>query len=225
MYFTNTTLCDILYFMKLMERLEGAGAVVQGKHFVYTRGQHGPDYVRIDALLSKENQELLFELCGEMAAPFKNDDIEAVTACAEDRCNRLADYIAEHLGVKATSGKLLHGRKTLIGEDVLTTGEGVVKIRRAAESHGAYIVGASVIVNRGRITKEQLGVPRLEVLANVPLLAYEPNECGLCTERIPIVVDEGIGSGSAYKLDHPNYAGGYQKLLSEQLPDFAQVVI
>jgi hypothetical protein len=198
--------------MSLVEELEGAQALVRDRHFVYTHGQHGPDYVRIDALFSRENEELLYRVCGELALPFKDSGIEAVTACDEDRCSGLANFTAEHLGVKASSGKQLRGLSTLIAEDVLTTGEGVVQIRRKAQFHGAVIVGASVIVNRGGVTKEQLGVPRLESLAVVPLLAMEPDQCGLCVDNLPIVAD--VGKGNIFRLHNPDYSGGYQDMLA-----------
>ncbi len=42
-------------FMKVMDELSDAGAVLQGNHFVYKSGKHGPDFIRIDALLFNDD--------------------------------------------------------------------------------------------------------------------------------------------------------------------------
>ncbi len=97
-------------------------------------------------------------------------------------------------------------------EDLLTTGGSVLKVCREAEKHGAEIIGVSVICNRGGVTAEQLGVPRLEALASVSFAAVDPGECELCKNNVPIVED--IGHGESYKAEHPDYEGGYIKLLS-----------
>jgi hypothetical protein len=51
----------------------------------------------------------------------------------------------------------------------------------------------------------------LEALASVSFAAVDPDECALCQKEVPIVED--IGHGADYKAEHPDYAGGYVKLL------------
>ena len=54
----------------------------------------------------------------------------------------------------------LRGRRVLVVEDLVTTGGSVQKVCREVERHGATIVAASAICNRGAATAEGLSVPR-----------------------------------------------------------------
>ncbi len=196
--------------MNVVSELEHAGALIRGKHFVLTHGDHSPDFVRIDALVSKPR--LLGEFCTELAQRFVSSGAEIVTACTDDRCSLLASLCAEALGIQAGTAEDLEGRTTLIVEDALTTGGSVIDIRRQAESYGAKIIGVGVIWNRRHITNEQLGVPLLEALTDVELESFVADQCGLCVEKVPIVGD--VGKGDLFRLDHPDYLGGYQDILT-----------
>jgi orotate phosphoribosyltransferase len=196
--------------MNVLKELDAAGAVLLGKHFVYTSGKHGPDFVRIDALLSDD--DLFNRICRELVQSYADYEVEAVTACKDDRCNKLAYISAEHLGVEAGSGESLGGKRTLVVEDVLTTGGSVADICSEATLFGAYVIGASVICNRGGVTPEQLGVARLDTLVTVSMDAFNPEDCGLCANEIPIVDD--VGRGATFKQNNPDHAGGYESLLA-----------
>jgi orotate phosphoribosyltransferase len=112
---------------------------------------------------------------------------------------------------RAGFSDVLEESEVLVVEDLLTTGGSVKKVCDQVASCGGTVSGVSVIVNRGGITAEQLGVPRLESLAQVSFTAVNEAECELCANHVPIVED--IGHGGEYKLTHPDYAGGYVKLL------------
>lgn len=196
--------------MDVLEELNQSGALWLGRHFVYTGGQHGPDFVRIEALLAKP--VLLGKLCAELVVPFSNSGVEKVTACTDDRCKQLARFCAKSLGIEVGSGTQLHGRQTFVAEDVLTTGGSVIQLCRQAEAYGAQIVGVGVICNRGGITAERLGVPRLESLASIDLVAMDPEHCVLCTQGQPIVED--VGQGTRFRQEHPEYPGGYERVLT-----------
>jgi orotate phosphoribosyltransferase len=70
----------------------------------------------------------------------------------------------------------------------------------------------SAICNRGGVTAEDLGVPRLESLARVSYEAFEATGCPHCTAREPIVAD--IAHGKLFRDENPDYPGGYIELLA-----------
>lgn len=223
--------------LDILAELEKAGAVLLDRHFVYKSGKHGSGYINMDPLFP--NIRLLEELGTELVEPFRatwmdseKPPIETVAAPATGGI--LLAYAAAkawHQGTlkgilpavwadkdgddfvfeRAGFTSHLRGKNVLIVEDLLTTGGSVIKVRREAEKHGARIVGVSAIVNRGGVTADDLGVPRLETLASVSFEAIQADACPLCEQNIPIVED--IGHGTAYKQEHPNYPGGYIALL------------
>jgi hypothetical protein len=71
-----------------------------------------------------------------------------------------------------------------------------------------------VAANKG-VSAKAIGVDKFVKLADVQYDAWEPREClktGLCAKGEPIVED--IGHGGEYKAEHPDYKGGFVKLLS-----------
>lgn len=216
--------------MDVMQELNDAGAVYQDNHFVYVSGKHGPGYINPDMLFS--NLQLLKALCELLANPFRDDNVSVVVGAATGGIP-LAVLTALNFGVpimgyppalwadktgdgfafeRAGFADNLRRERVLVVEDLLTTGGSVAKVCREVEKHEGEIVGVSAICNRGGVTAEQLGVPRLESLAQVNFTAVEKTECELCRSEVPIVED--VGHGSEYKLAHPDYEGGYIKLLS-----------
>ena len=49
------------------------------------------------------------------------------------------------------------------------------------------------LFNRGNITAESLGVPRLMSLVELELSTYNPETCPLCATGVPINTDVGKG--------------------------------
>jgi orotate phosphoribosyltransferase len=206
--------------------LDGVGAVVLDRHFVYKSGKHGTGYINMDPLFPDVNA--VSDLCRQLSLPFEGQFstvaspavggvvLAFATACQVPGSKPWAvwadkdgdDFRFERAGFTDH----LEGQRVLVVEDLLTTGGSVIKVCREAEKHGAEIIGVSVIVNRGGVTAEQLGVPRLEELASVSFDAFAPAECPQCAKGVPIVQD--IGHGTSFKTEHPDYAGGYTKLLA-----------
>lgn len=210
--------------MDILQELETAGAVLLDRHFVYKSGKHGSGYINMDPIFP--NIQLMWEIGRALWLPFTESYPKIVAAPATGGIalayaaafSRLAVAVvwADKVGAnfafeRAGFADRLKGKHVLVVEDLLTTGGSVAKVCRQAERHGATIIGVSAIVNRGGVTAEQLGVPRLKSLARVNFSAVEPDACELCQQGIPIVED--IGHGLAYKAEHPDYEGGYIKLL------------
>lgn len=217
--------------MDILEELGKLGAVLTNKHFVYKSGKHGSGYINMDPIFP--DLTLMSPLCYQLLDPFKQQVIDTIAApatggielavlCAfhwkpgPTRTERGVAIWADKHGdefVFERAGFLDHirGKRVLVVEDLLTTGGSVSKVCRLVEGHGGEIVGVSAICNRGGVTAEDLGVPRLECLTEVSFEAVPAEECPLCEWIIPIVED--IGHGAEYKQQHPDYQGGYEKLL------------
>src|SRR5205085_8583934 len=75
------------------------------------------------------------------------------------------------------------GTRTLIVDDVMTSGGAVRECLDLAICHQAEVVGASVLVDRSGGTVD-LGC-RLESLLTVSAETFTPSECPLCVEGMP----------------------------------------
>jgi orotate phosphoribosyltransferase len=140
------------------------------------------------------------------AAEFHRFGSYEVTAVWADKNGN--DFVFERAGFVDH----IRGKRVLVVEDLLTTGGSVAKVCRQVEANGGEVVGVSVVVNRGGVTAEDLDVSRLESLANASFEAVDAEQCQLCEQAAPIVED--IGHGAEYKQEHPDYEGGYVKLLT-----------
>ncbi len=77
------------------------------------------------------------------------------------------------------------GEPVAIIEDVITTGGSTKDVIRVLEAAGAHVLAAGSIIDRsnGRV---DLGLPRA-ALETLDPLTYDPNDCPLCREGIPVV--------------------------------------
>jgi orotate phosphoribosyltransferase len=196
---------------EVLDTLERVGAFRAG-HFVFISGRHGDKYINKDALFpfTKETSQL----CRAMAERFKDDGIEVVIGPAVGAAI-LSQWVASHLSemtghnvsavyadkngdggyiVKRGYDRVLDGKKTLVVEDLMTTGGSVKKVIDAARAAGADIAGVMVMCNRGGVQSEAVGnPPRFEALLNVHLDSWEEAECALCAHGIPINTEVGHG--------------------------------
>lgn len=199
---------------EVLELLQKVGAFRSG-HFVYTSGRHGDSYILKDAMYAYTRETS--RVCREMAERFKDAGVEAVIGPAIGAAI-LAQWTAYHLSeltgrevfgvyadkdgqggfiIKRGYDQVIKGKKTLVVEDLVTTGGSLQKVVEAARSAGADIVGAIALVNRGDVKKEQVGnPPAFDQLLNVDLESWEEKECELCEKGIPVNVD--IGHGKAF---------------------------
>ncbi len=210
--------------MNVLQELETIGAVFTDKHFVYASGKHGSGYINLDLLFP--HTALVADICKDLVAPFAGEfDTVAAPATGGIVLSVLSALQAGTKGVwadKADGGFVFEragflqevkGKRVLIVEDLLTTGGSVEKVAREVEKAGGTVVGISVVCNRGGVTADQLGVPRLTSIAEVGFAAVDAADCQLCEAEVPIVED--MGHGDDYKVEHPEYAGGYYKLQVE----------
>ncbi|MBL8121378.1 phosphoribosyltransferase [Candidatus Saccharibacteria bacterium] len=207
--------------MYILAELEKIGAVFTDKHFVYASGKHGSAYINLDLLFP--HTQMVAKLCADLAKPFAGEfDTVAAPATGGIVLSVLTANVSGTQGIwadKADGGfvferagfvEAVRGKRVLVVEDLLTTGGSVDKVCREVEKVGGTVVGVSVVCNRGGVTAEALSVPRLTALAEVRFSAYDPGECIACQQQQPIVED--MGHGDDYKAEHPDYAGGYERL-------------
>lgn len=215
--------------MNILQELENVGSVYTGKHFVYASEKHGSGYINMDPLFTQT--ELGRQIGKLLVSPYEGQFLTVAgpatggiilaswAASAESAAGRpVATVRADKIGnmqfdfERSGFKEQIEGKKVLVVEDLLTTGVSVEKVCRRVEEYGGQIVGVSVVCNRGCVTAEDLGVPRLEALTSVSFEAQDPEDCKLCEQQVPIVED--LGHGDEYKKAHPDYPGGYQRLLA-----------
>lgn len=219
--------------MDVLRELEAADAVLLNRHFVYKSKKHGSGYINMDPVFP--DIYLVNQLCEMLAQPYRGTWVDVVAAPAVGGII-LAGLVALSLDNSAAGlhskvyavwadkkgdgfaferagfADILEEAGVVVVEDLLTTGGSVKKVCEQVKYRGGTVLGVSAIVNRGGVTAEQLGVPRLESLAQVDFEAVDAETCELCDQGVPIVED--IGHGGEYKLAHPDYKGGYIKLLN-----------
>ena len=216
--------------MTLMDDLNRMGAVYDGQHFVYKKGGHGPAYVHPDTFLPRlARLPSLGALLGDgfifdtvIGPAFGGNYLALATALGSPETLLAPNWVATEksgddfvVAPDRMLEPLLENAKVLIVEDLLTTGSTVAKVIQLVRSHGGHVVGVSAVVNRGGVTKEELGVPQLEAIVNISLDLYEAADCPLCRDEVPIVVDSGLGHGAEYQAIQPDYKGGYIRLLGK----------
>jgi len=197
-----------------MDSLQKTGAFRSG-HFVFTHGRHGDNYINKDALYTDTVETS--KLCRAMAERFAGQGVEVVVGPAIGAAI-LAQWVAYHLThidgrdvsaayadkdgqggfiLKRGYDGLVKGKKTLIAEDLTTTGGSVKKVVEALRTAGAEVAGVIVLANRGGVTKEMIGNPPVfEALVDIELESWAPEECELCKRGIPVNTDVGHGKKS-----------------------------
>lgn len=203
---------------EVLDVLQKVGAFRSG-HFVLTSGRHSDSYVNKDAMYAYTHD--LSDLCKTIAERVKDRGIEVVAGPAVAAAI-LAQWVAYHLRemtgpavggagrevyavyadkdgqggfvIKRGYDQLIKGKKTLVVEDLTTTGGSIKKVVEAAREAGADVVSAIAIVNRGEVTKKQVGNPPMfDALVNVHLESWEEDKCELCAKGIPVNTEVGHG--------------------------------
>ena len=202
---------------RLMKLLEKCGAVRHG-HFKYSAGDHGKVYVAKERFA--KNPRNASEACREYAkriAKYCNlHDITEVTivgavAGGVGLSLLTALYLSTHqMKVTSVFADKVAGKKgefvisrgfeeditdkqCVIVEDIINTGMTTCGVRSAVEALGGKVVMVMALVNRTRQSAESLGVPHLDVILEINLAKYSPDECPLCKEGVPI--DTSFGHG------------------------------
>ena len=178
---------------EILEAFTVAGAVQHG-HFVLTSGRHSDTYIQCARVL--EDPELTTRLAREAVARLADrHEIDIVAAPAVGGIV-IGFAVAQDLGVKfmfteRVEGAMVfrrgfqipRGARVLVVEDVVTTGGSVAEVIDLVSEAGGIPVGVVALVDRGgpkAFERPLWPLLRLEVEA------WEPRDCGLCADRIPV---------------------------------------
>jgi orotate phosphoribosyltransferase len=169
------------------------GALRTG-HFLLSSGRHSNEYWEKFWVLQYPKH--VQTLCAEIARRFHDDAVDVVLGPTTGGI-LLAYEVARQLQTRALYAEKEQGvrclrrglalppnTRTLIVDDVMTTGGATRECIELAEKHQAHIVGVAVLVDRSGGTVD-LGY-RLEALLTVEAPSYAPDACPLCQQGLPI---------------------------------------
>jgi len=178
----------------VIERFKTTGALLEG-HYVLTSGLHSPNYLQCALLLQhpREAEEFARALAGH----FQDDNIELVAAPAIGGII-IGHEVARQLGARfiwteRVDGQMTirrgfsvkPGERTLVVEDVITTGGSTLETVETLTEAGANVVGAASIIDRSS-GRADVGVARV-ALATLDVPAVDPAFCDLCRQGVPVI--------------------------------------
>ncbi|SFJ62759.1 orotate phosphoribosyltransferase [Thermoflavimicrobium dichotomicum] len=178
----------------LQEAIKRTGVLKEG-HFLLSSGRHSARYMQCAQLLQYPHDA---EQTGKaLAQLFKDQVIDVVVGPALGGVI-IAHEVARALGVRClfTERKegnmelrrgfsMKPGERVLVIEDVVTTGGSVKEVIKVLEGLGATIVAVGSIVNRNP-GHNPFTYP-YRALMEITIESYDPSECPLCKEGIPVV--------------------------------------
>lgn len=185
--------CEALSGEQVLEMFESTGALLKG-HFLLTSGLHSERYFEKFGVLQHPNYTE--RLCRELARRFAGDGVEVVVGPAVGGI-LLAYEVAKGLGVRSLftereGGKMVlrrgfsvrEGERTLVVEDVVTTGGSVQETLDCLRDAGARVIGVGLLVDRSEHGAD-FGV-KTESLLRMPTEAFAPDACPLCRQGAPM---------------------------------------
>lgn len=161
-----------------------SGALLEG-HFVYASGRHGSQFIQAARVM--QYPEKLERLCSALAEPFQSAHVDLVVGPATGGIV-LAYETARQLGCRGAfvekddaGGMSLKrgfalepGTRTLLVEDIVTTGGSVRKAMEHLRARGAEIVGVAVLIDRS--TGEATFDCSFHSLATLDMKSYAPDD-------------------------------------------------
>ena len=170
------------------------GAIMEG-HFLLTSGLHSPLYVEKFQVL--QHPKYTEQLCIALAEKFLEDNIEVVVGPITGGI-LLAHEVGKRLGTRAIftereNGKMTlrrgfvikPGERVLIVEDIVTAGGSIKEVLDVVVEQGGIPVGIGMLVDRSG-GKASFGEVPYKTLLNLDVTTYDPSNCPLCKENIPM---------------------------------------
>lgn len=178
----------------MLDRFRKAGALLSG-HFILSSGLHSSCYLQ-SALVLQYPAEAL-RLGEGLAAEYVNHKIALVASPALGGII-IGHEVARALGARFIWTERQEGRmilrrgfqvavdeRTLVVEDVITTGGSTRETIEALRAAGAQVLSAASIIDRS-MGRADVGVPR-KALATLDVPALEPAVCDMCKRGVPLV--------------------------------------
>ncbi len=175
-----------------------AGALLEG-HFQLASGRHSPVYIEKFHVL--QHPRYTDTLCRMIAERFRELRPQLVAGPTTGGIT-ISYEVARALGLRgifaerADKGRAFQrgfviepGERTLIVDDVLTTGGSVQEVIEAVRQAGGEPVGVGVLVDRrGQAFNDTaFGLPFFACL-HLDYPTYERDACPLCTEGVPLKI-------------------------------------
>jgi len=178
----------------VIDQFRKTGALHEG-HFQLSSGLHSTVYLQCALVLQFPEQAEEFGRA--IAEKFQGQGIQLVASPAIGGIV-IGHEVARALGARFVwterdAGQMTLRRgftvspdeKTLVVEDVITTGGSTRETIEALKRAGAEVVGAASIIDRSAGSAD-VGVP-LTALASLKVLALEPDVCDACKLGEPVV--------------------------------------
>lgn len=169
-------------------------ALLEG-HFQLTSGLHSSQYFQCARVLQYPKYLHLF--AGEIAKHFEYAEVEVVVSPAIGGIV-VGTEVGRMMGARTIfterkEGKMelrrgfeiRPGERTLVVEDVVTTGGSVFEVVELVKQANAKLAGVGYIVDRSN-GKIKFETKHFSVL-QMDVVAYKPDECPLCKDGIPVV--------------------------------------
>lgn len=179
---------------QVIDEFRKAGALLEG-HFQLTSGLHSTVYLQCALVLQFPEKAESFGRA--IAEKYRDEGIELVASPAIGGIV-IGHEVARALGARfiwteRESGEMTlrrgfsvsPGEKTLVVEDVITTGGSTRETVEALQRAGANVVGAASIIDRSAGAAD-VSVPRM-ALASLKVLSVEPAVCDACKLGDPAI--------------------------------------
>ena len=179
---------------EIFEIFGKAKALLKG-HFLLSSGLHSDVYFEKFQVL--QHPEYVEILCHKLASLFKDDNVEVVVGPTTGGII-IAYEVAKSLKTRSIfaepgdEGRIFKrgfdikkGERTLIVDDILTTGGSVKEVIGLVKKHEGNIVGIGLLLDRSG-GKTRFDYP-LKALATTEVTNYHPEECPLCKRGEPLI--------------------------------------
>lgn len=181
-------------FNDALKIFKDAGALLEG-HFLLTSGLHSPMYWEKFKVL--QFPQYTQQLCKMIADHFRKQNIEVVAGPTTGGII-LAFEVARQLGTRGIFAEkedkirvfrrgfnIKPGERTLIVDDILTTGGSLRETIGAVNNLKGNIIGIGILVDRSEKSPD-FGVPLFSCVKS-STQTYYPASCPLCAAGIPLV--------------------------------------
>ncbi|UCH11705.1 MAG: orotate phosphoribosyltransferase [Fidelibacterota bacterium] len=179
----------------LLNTLQQSGALLEG-HFQLTSGKHSGRYIEKFRLL--EQPRALDEVAQAMVNDPLVKDIDVVLGAAVGgillagavarilNCHTMFTERVDGAMTLRRGFALQPGDRVLVVEDIVTTGGSVFELLDVVRDSGAILVAVKCLVDRNEPPGIDFGAPG-KALLNLPIPAWDPDECPLCEEGLPLI--------------------------------------
>jgi orotate phosphoribosyltransferase len=179
---------------EVLDLFRQSGALLEG-HFRLSSGLHSDRYLQSALVL--QHPELASRLGAALADRTRHLQATVVLSPALGGIV-IGQEVGRALNVRAIFAERQDGTLTLrrgfslspsdrvlVVEDVITTGGSTRETIAVAEAHGARVLGAAAIIDRGT-DRSRLNLP-LQTLVRLEVAAYPPEACPMCAKGLAVV--------------------------------------